>query len=121
MNTPKISSKKIALVLTLLLLISYLPFTMPVLGQTPTTVAWERNYGVLSEASCILQTSDGGFLIAGRSNSSYLTIPNATLGSYCSVLLKVSSDGSVQWEKGYSDTDLDTPSSIWQLDSGFRL
>lgn len=119
MNTSNVSRKTV-LALTLLLLVSCLLFTYPVLGQSPTVV-WERNYGALSEATCILQTSDGGFLIAGRSNSSYLTIPDDSLGSYCCVLLKVSSDGSIQWEKGYSDAALDNPSSLWQVDSGFMV
>jgi hypothetical protein len=119
MNSLKVW-KKTASALVFLLLVSCLLFTFPVLGQSPIVV-WERNYGVLSEATCILQTTDGGFLIAGMSNSSYLTVPNDNVGSYCPVLLKVSPDGSVQWEKGYSSIDMDTPSSIWQVDSGFMI
>ena len=76
-------------------------------------VTWEQSYG-LSEfkpdaASDIITTTDGGFLIAGRSQS------GANLNAY---LVKIDSDGNILWQKTYGGVGGENASSIKRTDDG---
>ncbi len=61
-------------------------------------ILWEKSYGGSNSdtLTSIQQTSDGGFIAAGGYNR---TTPN----SYTSWIVKLNSDGTINWEKKYSD------------------
>lgn len=73
-------------------------------------VEWERTYGTEVEfesfANDILQTDDGGFLLAGRGTPWPNFIgPNGTLFN----LLKVDAYGNVDWERIYGTRTIEAP------------
>jgi uncharacterized delta-60 repeat protein len=78
-------------------------------------VAWQKTYGDIGDeyARCVQQTTDGGFVVTGYTNS-----PG---GVYYDVwVLKLDSNGSVTWQKTYGGTDNDRARSIQQtLDGGY--
>jgi len=76
-------------------------------------VTWEKSFG-LSEfkpdaASDIITTPDGGYLIAGRSQS------GEDLNAY---LIKIDADGNLLWQKTYGGSGGDNASSIKRTDDG---
>lgn len=82
-----------------------------------TTVpdSWARTYGLAGEerANSIQQTSDGGYIIAGYTTSS-------GAGSEDYWILKLGSDGGIQWQKTYGGGNTDIANSIQQTaDSGY--
>ena len=78
-----------------------------------TTTTWAKSYGGTGQdsASSIQQTSDGGFIVAGQSSS-------FSGGSNDFWVLKLKGDGTVQWQKTYSDTYTDILESIQQTSDG---
>jgi len=67
------------------------------------SVAWNRTYGG-SEYDCaqaMVQTSDGGYALAGRS-SSFGDSPYGIYYNYC-WLVKTYSEGNMEWNKIYKD------------------
>ena len=77
------------------------------------SVDWQRKYGG-SEwdwAECIQQTSDGGFIVAGYSDSSSPDNDDAWV-------LKLDSDGNVQWQNTYGGPEWDGAESIQQTTEG---
>jgi hypothetical protein len=74
-------------------------------------IEWNQTYSYLSDASSMVQTSDGGFVIAGN----YL-------------LIKTNSLGIAQWQKSYED-NVFTPNTLNQnlvsvvqtIDGGYAL
>ncbi len=89
-------------------------------------VQWQYCYGGSLEDwfNSIVQTADGGFVAAGGTNSNDngdVTGYHGTSGSDCWVV-KISSTGTIQWEKcrGGSGNDV-TKSIIKTTDGGFAL
>jgi hypothetical protein len=81
------------------------------------TMQWNRTYGGTSidGATCIISTSDGGYAIAGTTQS---------YGSGWSDFWLVKTDykGKVQWNQTYGGTDSDLTSSVIQtVDGGYAL
>jgi hypothetical protein len=76
-------------------------------------VQWQKAYGGMSNdyASAIQQTSDGGYIVAGSTDS-------FGAGSYDVWLLKVSSNGGIQWQKTYGGASDDYASSIQKTSDG---
>ena len=75
--------------------------------------AWEKTFGGSSSElpRSIRQTSDGGYIIAGRS-SSFKT-------GYCDFyIIRLDQDGTKTWEKVYGGDTWDDPFSIQQTDDG---
>ncbi len=74
-------------------------------------IAWERAYGRSGDdwANSAQQTSDGGFIVAGASDSF-----GAGLSDFW--LLKLSSSGNIEWQKPYGDTGEEGAFSIQQTD-----
>jgi hypothetical protein len=65
---------------------------------TDGILEWENNYGGTGgDCGCsVLQTPDGGFLVTGYTNS---------FGNgYQAYLLKVFSNGTLQWQRNYGGT-----------------
>ncbi|MDP8205525.1 MAG: T9SS type A sorting domain-containing protein [Candidatus Electryonea clarkiae] len=78
---------------------------------------WSRNYGGDSDDVCnsIIQTSDGGFVLAGYTNSYGDSINDF-------YLIKTDSDGELLWLKTYGGEDYDKCLDIIETsDGGFAL
>lgn len=78
---------------------------------------WNRTYGGsgFDWASCVIQTFDGGYAIAGSTNSS-------TAGDYDCWLMKTDSSGNQQWNKTYGGIHNDYAASVIQTsDGGYAL
>ncbi|MFC1955407.1 hypothetical protein ACFLWZ_02565 [Chloroflexota bacterium] len=76
-------------------------------------VQWQKTYGGSSSESTwsVQQTSDGGYIVAGWTESS-----GAGNSDYW--VLKLSSEGNVQWQKSYGGVDDDDPYSVRQTADG---
>jgi len=82
---------------------------------------WEKNYGgsKWEEAYSIQQTTDGGYIVAGKTNSNDGDVGGNTV-SFDYWILKLDESGNVQWEKNYSGIDYDEATSIQQtIDGGY--
>jgi uncharacterized delta-60 repeat protein len=77
------------------------------------TVAWQKTYGGTDyeETGSIQQTSDGGYIVAGKTHSF-----GAGGGDFW--VLKLDSAGTVEWEKTYGGTNEDYAYSIQQTADG---
>jgi uncharacterized delta-60 repeat protein len=75
-------------------------------------VEWEKTYGGTSNdfANSIQQTTDGGYIVVGRTDS--------FARKYNVWALKLNSDGSVQWEKSYGGNTFDNGKSVQQTTDG---
>ena len=62
-------------------------------------IQWEKTYGGAGyeSATSLSQTSDGGYVIAGRTNS-------FGAGDYDAWILKLNASGAIQWQKTYGGT-----------------
>jgi len=75
---------------------------------------WAKTYGGsrYDHAHSFQQTSDGGYIIAGNTSS-------FNSGSYDDIwILKLSSDGDVEWQRTYGGSGSDSASSIQQTQDG---
>jgi len=77
------------------------------------SVAWARTFGGTSYdgAFSIIQTTDGGFVVAGYTES-------YGAGQEDFLVLKLNSDGSVVWARTFGGTDYDVVRSIIQTTDG---
>lgn len=87
---------------------------------------WRKDFGgdgFFDIAKSIQQTPEGGYIIAGVSDSSYsgnVTGPNN--GQQDAWLVKITSTGVIQWQKCYGGTSYDGPSAIQRtLDGGYIM
>ncbi len=87
------------------------------LGLTGYIPGWSKTYGGNGSdtAISIVQTDDGGYVIAG-------TAPGVGTGNTDVLLLKTDSDGNMQWNKTYGGTKAEnTQSMIKTSDGGFAV
>lgn len=77
------------------------------------TIEWQKTYeiGLYNCADSIRQTGDGGYVVTGH------TDPFGT-GNLDVWVLKLNSDGTVEWQKSYSGMDYDRAFSIQQTNDG---
>jgi hypothetical protein len=77
---------------------------------------WQKTYGGAGSesASSIQNTSDGGYIVAGDTNS-------FGAGDQDALLLKLDSSGNVIWQKIYGGSSDDTFSSIQQTTDGGHI
>lgn len=85
---------------------------------------WAKSYGGSDEdlANSIQQTSDGGYIIAGESNSNdgNVTAREGEMGSSDYWVIKLSKDGSLEWQKMLGGSSQDKASCIQQTaDDGY--
>jgi len=86
-------------------------------------IQWEKTFGGSSNdaGSCVQQTSDGGFIIAGQT-ASYGSLHSGYNNVY---LVKTNSDGDLQWQKTFGASDYhvyDYGRSVQQTsDGGFII
>lgn len=86
-------------------------------------VQWQRSYGGLENelAYSIVQASDGGYIIAGIANQNDGDV-TGNHGGNDFWIVKLYSDGIIQWKKSFGGTDQDVASSIIQTaDGGFAV
>lgn len=74
---------------------------------------WTKTFGGtnVDQASSLMQTTDGGFIIAGSTNS-------FGAGNYDFYLIKTDSAGNLQWSKTYGGAMDDKAKNIKQLNDG---
>ncbi len=77
------------------------------------TLQWTKTYGgtVYNEGASVQQTSDGGYIIAGNTDSFGTT-------GYNVYVLKTSSDGTLQWTKTFGGTADDRANAVRQTSDG---
>ncbi|MGI9552810.1 MAG: hypothetical protein ACR2MT_16520 [Aurantibacter sp.] len=86
-------------------------------------IEWRRYFGGsnFDRAFGVVQANDGGFVMAGFSESDDFDI-KASRGSYDFWVVKVSSDGFLAWERSYGGTGIDRSYSIVNAaDGGYAI
>ena len=107
--------KKIALFLLFIISNSYLFYAQP-------SIQWQRSLGgsVDDRAYSIQQTTDGGYIISGFSNSNDGDVTGHhgtnSLNDYW--IVKLDSTGTIQWQKSLGGTYIDYANSIRQTTDG---
>ena len=83
------------------------------------TTQWQKYYGGTSidSAEYIEQTTDGGYIVAGTSDSSNTNVTNNN-GSDDYWLLKLNSLGELQWQKALGGSTYDYGKSVHQTSDG---
>lgn len=82
-------------------------------------IEWEKSYGGTNDdyANGIIQTTDGGYIILSSSFSRDGDISNYN-GSKDILVIKISSNGLVEWSKNYGGSNIDIPFSIKETKEG---
>ncbi|MEZ4885877.1 MAG: right-handed parallel beta-helix repeat-containing protein [Chitinophagales bacterium] len=86
-------------------------------------IDWNQNYGGSDQdfAYNILSTSDGGYIIGGLSESSDNDV-NSNYGNRDFWVVKIDSNGNIQWDKNYGGSDVDECLSMASTtDGGYIL
>jgi len=76
-------------------------------------IEWTKTFGGTGDdwARSICQTSDGGYIVAGETNS-------FGAGSYDFLVIKLNSSGNIEWAKTFGGTDEDIAYSISKAPDG---
>jgi TolB-like protein len=76
-------------------------------------VLWAKTYGGTNDdyASSVQQTSDGGYIVAGRTYSFGAGFDDI-------FLIKTDANGNIQWAKTYGGANIDRASSVQQTSDG---
>ena len=84
---------------------------------------WQKSLGGTGwdEAASIIPTSDGGYIMAGRSNSTDGDAPGNGAGSLDFWIVKLNSNGTIQWQKKLGGSNFDAAQSIMQTSDGGYL
>lgn len=84
---------------------------------------WNKSIGGsgVDLSTCIIQTTDGGYIIAGQTNST--NIPGVlNYGNYDCLVIKLSSTGVIEWNKNYGGSNSDLFDTVQQtIDGGYIL
>ena len=85
-------------------------------------ILWETTYGGVGDENLytVLETNEHQLIVAGNSNSPSLPNGTTTEGSDY-LLLKLDADGSMLWEKTYSNSDQDVLTNVIQNADGSLL
>jgi predicted secreted protein len=78
---------------------------------------WNKTYGGTGAdwASVLVQTADGGYALAGGTQS-------FSVGSTDFWLIKTDASGTMQWNKTYGGTGEDSPAAlVWNSDDGYAI
>ena len=77
------------------------------------TIDWQKTYGGddLERGNCIRQTPDGGYIVAGTTRTFSVGIDDLWV-------LKLRPDGTVEWERTYGGNDWEVMNSIQQTGDG---
>jgi hypothetical protein len=91
--------------------------------NTSGTLQWQKTYGGLNDdyATAYMQTSDYGYIIVGGTNSNDGDV-SGNHGSYDIWIIKIKSDGTIDWKKCYGGSDADYAYGVTQSsDGGFLI
>ncbi|WNI34859.1 T9SS type A sorting domain-containing protein [Chryseobacterium sp. SG20098] len=82
-------------------------------------IQWQKTLGGsnVDDAQSIRQTTDGGYIIAGSSNSGDGDI-SGNHGNYDYWIVKLDSNGNMQWQKSLGGSSVDIAQSIQQTSEG---
>ncbi|MBK8848017.1 MAG: T9SS type A sorting domain-containing protein [Bacteroidetes bacterium] len=82
-------------------------------------VVWKKIYGGNNDDRCydVQQTSDGGYILAGTSNSTDGNISN-NKGGFDMWIVKLNASGNITWKKNLGGSDDDAAYSIDELAGG---
>ncbi|MCC3216658.1 T9SS type A sorting domain-containing protein [Chryseobacterium sp. X308] len=82
-------------------------------------IQWQKSLGGsnVDDAQSIRQTTDGGYIIAGSSNSGDGDI-SGNHGNYDYWIVKLDSNGNMQWQKSLGGSSMDMAQSIQQTSEG---
>lgn len=86
-------------------------------------VLWEKSFGgtEIDEARAIIPSNDGSFIIVGDTRSSDTDV-SSNNGAADLWMLKISSEGTLIWEKSFGGTSFDVARSITKTqDNGFLI
>src|ERR1700748_151305 len=91
------------------------------LAQTAPGIQWQKSLGgdSVDMANSVVQTSDGGYIVAGSSSSNNGDVSsNHGDGDYW--IAKLNSSGNIQWQKSLGGSDFDIARCIIQtFDNGY--
>ena len=89
-------------------------------GQQAPQITWEKPLGGsgYEEAKSIKQTYDGGYIIAGYTNSNNGDITDGNNGGNDFWIVKLNSSGSKVWDKTFGGSESDKAYSILQTSKG---
>lgn len=78
------------------------------------TIQWAKSFGGLGNeyGNCVQQTSDGGFIIVGNTDT------YVAGGAWDMYLVKTTSDGTLQWSKTFGGTAVEEGRSVQQTNDG---
>lgn len=109
---------------TYLLILLTFYFTLSTFNiSAQPTIQWENTYGGTSNetARCIIQTLDGGYIVAGGTSSNDGDVTINQGGTDC-WLVKLDINGNKEWEKTYGGSGDEFVFSVTQMaDSGYVL
>ncbi len=82
-------------------------------------IQWQKTYGGSKddEARSIIQTSDGGYIVAGYSNSTDGDV-TGNKGGFDHWIVKLDNTGSIQWQKNFGGGEDDRAYAIQQTTDG---
>lgn len=85
-------------------------------------IQWQKTFGGSGEdyGYCIKQTTDGGFVVAGSSNSNDGNV-TGNHGVFDVWILKLSATGALQWQKSYGGSNFEEAYAIRQTADGGYL
>jgi gliding motility-associated-like protein len=86
-------------------------------------IQWERSFGGSNYESArdVVQTADGGYIVAGETNSTDGGVVAGYGGTKDIWILKLDPDGTLQWQKRYGGSGLDIANHIHLLSDGTFL
>ena len=85
------------------------------------TIQWQKSLGGTSSdyAQSVQQTIDGGYIVAGLSNSNNGDV-SGNQGNFDSWVVKLNSIGAIEWQKSFGGSGNDKTNSIQQtIDGGY--
>jgi hypothetical protein len=112
---PQLKSMKL-----ILLILSFCLFELTCFAQKPT-IQWQKSYGgsFYDKAESIVETSDGGYVIAGHSESNDFDL-SVNHGSFDFWIIKINNTGLIQWSSSWGGGNPDYLQQVIQTnDSGF--
>ena len=85
-------------------------------------IEWQKTYGsnIGDALSKIKQTTDGGYIAAGRSNSNNGNLPN-NQSSADFWIIKIAADGNLEWSKTFGGSNTEWMDDIQQTTNGEYL
>ncbi len=100
------------------LLIASIIFSVLANAQAPA-IQWAKCYGGggCEDVALVKQTTDGGYIMAGESNSINGDVTN-NHGDWDYWIVKVDSIGTIQWQKSLGGSGIDQAQSIQQTTDG---